>query len=235
MFNIYLDLLAYFGIGGAHPGGFSLTQAILEDEEIQPFESVLDIGCGTGQTAEFIAQRFECQVTAVDNHLIMLEKAGERFENTVSEVSVIKGDAQNLDFLDDSFNLIIAESIITFTDISKTLLELSRVLKSGGRMILIEMVAEQSLSKELQEKTCNLYGIKEILNESEWKSRLQQAGFTQIKIIDTPSELIRTEINDLNPSKNINMDLYDLWDEHDHFITLNSQSIGFRAFRCHLA
>ncbi|WP_019415279.1 hypothetical protein [Paenisporosarcina sp. TG20] len=43
MLNEYLYFLAYFGIGGAHPGGFALTRSRLEDEIIQP-ESVLDIG-----------------------------------------------------------------------------------------------------------------------------------------------------------------------------------------------
>ena len=234
MVNNYLDLIAYFGIGGAHPGGFSLTQSILEDEKIHPYESVLDIGCGTGQTAAFLAQKFECQVTAVDNHPIMLTKAKERFETNDYPVLVIEGDAQNLNLLDNSYDLIIAESVITFTDISRTLNELSRVLKSGGRMILIEMVAEQSLSEELQQKARSLYGINEILNEQEWKLKLQQAGFTQIELIDTPSELMQTEINDINPSENINMEFFDLWDEHNHFITQNHDFIGFRAFRCQL-
>ena len=49
MSNDYLDLLAYFGIGGAHPGGFNLTQSILEAENIQPTEAVLDVGCGRGK------------------------------------------------------------------------------------------------------------------------------------------------------------------------------------------
>ena len=234
MANNYLNFVAYFGIGGAHPGGFSLTQSILKDEKIQPFETVLDIGCGTGQTAAFLVQRFGCQVTAVDNHPTMLKKARERFKNTESPILVIEGDAQNLDLLESSFDLIIAESVVTFTDISKTLHELSRVLKSCGRMILIEMVAEQSLSEELQEKAYSLYGINEILNEQEWKFKLQQAGFTKIELIDTPSELMQTEINDINPSKNINMDFYDLWDEHNSFITQNQKFIGFRAFRCQL-
>ena len=58
MLNNYLDLVAYFGIGGAHPGGFTLSQSILMNENIQPFESVLDIGCGTGQTADYLAARY---------------------------------------------------------------------------------------------------------------------------------------------------------------------------------
>lgn len=234
MHNNYLDLLAFFGIGGAHPGGFSLTQFLLEDEKILPSESVLDIGCGTGQTAAFLAQKFACKVIAVDNHPIMVMKAKERFETNDTSILVIEGDAQSLNLKENSFDLIIAESVISFTDISKSLNELSRVLKSGGRIIMIEMVAEQSLTDEVQKQVCSFYGINEILNEQEWKTKLQQAGFTQIEIIDTPTGLMKTEINDINPSPNIVMDLYDLWDEHNRFITQNDNSIGFRAFRCQL-
>lgn len=234
MSNDYIDLLAYFGIGGSHPGGFALTQSLVSDEVIQPFESVLDIGCGTGQTAAFLAQRFECQVTAIDNHPVMLEKARERFNNSESRVKVMEGDAQNLDVEDHSFDIIIAESVITFTDISKTLLELSRVLKSVGRMIIIEMTAEQLLPEALREKIFDLYGIDEILNEEEWKLKLQQAGFTRIEMINTSNELIPTEINDSNPSENIDIKFFDLWDEHTNLINESCQFIGFRAFRCHL-
>ena len=234
MLNNYLDLVAYFGIGGAHPGGFSLSQSILMNENIQPFESVLDIGCGTGQTAEFLAQTFKCKVTAVDNHPVMLIKARERFENNSSSVLVIEGDAQKLELHDNSFDLLIAESVITFTNIPSTLSELSRLLKSGGRMILIEMTAEQSLSRELQKKACSLYGVNEILNESEWIAKIQQAGFTQIEIIDTPADLIQTDIKDINPSGNIPIDFYDLWDEHNRFISQYHEFIGFRVFRCYL-
>lgn len=233
MLNKYLDFLAYFGIGGAHPGGFALTQSIMEDEIIQPFESVLDIGCGTGQTAAFLAQRFGCQVTGIDNHPIMLEKARERFKNKESRVKIIEGDAQNLNLADNSFDFIIAESVIAFTDISKTVDELARVLKSDGSLIMIEMTAEQ-LSDEVRRKVFSLYGINEILNEEEWILKLQHAGFTKIEVINGPVDLIPSEINDINQSENINLDFYDLWDEHNNFIDQHPQLIGFRAFRCYL-
>ncbi|WP_313893041.1 class I SAM-dependent methyltransferase [Psychrobacillus sp.] len=234
MANAYLDLLAYFGIGGAHPGGFDLTQSILGDENIQRTESVLDIGCGTGQTAAFLAEKFDCQVTAVDNHPIMIEKAKQRFANTNFNVSVVEGDVQRLDFVDNSFDLILAESVIAFTSISKTLNELVRVLKSDGRMIMIEMTAEQTLSEELQEKVCSLYGIQEVLTEVQWKSKLQEAGFTKVHIINTPSELTPSEINDINQSENIHMDLFDLLDKHNHFLRQYGHLTGYRVFRCQL-
>ncbi|MGE7625138.1 class I SAM-dependent methyltransferase [Viridibacillus sp. NPDC096237] len=233
MSNAYLDLLAYFGIGGAHPGGFNLTQSILENESIQPNELALDVGCGTGQTSAFLAKRYHCHVTAIDKHPIMIEKAVERFKNDPAKVKVMEGDAQYLNFKDDSFDFIIAESVIVFTDIEKTLHELARVLKSGGRLILLEMTAEQNLSEELQRKVCNLYGIKEIISEEEWRIKIQQAGFTRIEIIDTPSELNPSEIDDINQSDNIKKELYDLWEEHNELIPFYRHFIGYRAFKCY--
>ncbi|MFE6169844.1 class I SAM-dependent methyltransferase [Viridibacillus arvi] len=233
MSNAYLDLLAYFGIGGAHPGGFNLTQTILEDANIQLSESVLDVGCGTGQTSAFLAKRFNCQVTAIDKHPIMIKKAVERFKNNPASVKVVEGDAECLNFEDDSFDFIIAESVIVFTDIEKTLHELARVMKSNGRIILLEMTAEKNLSKELQRTVCNLYGIKEILSEEEWRVKLQQAGFTRIEIIDTPSELSPSEVDDINQSDNIKKELFDLLEEHNELITHYHHFIGYRAFKCY--
>ncbi|MFJ7826549.1 class I SAM-dependent methyltransferase [Psychrobacillus sp. NPDC096623] len=232
MSNAYLDLLAHFGIGGAHPGGFSLTRFILQDENIKVNDSVLEIGCGTGQTAALLVEKYNCQVTAIDNHPIMVQKARQRFQKIKAPVKVLERDVQNLDFVDNSFDLIIAESVIVFTEISRTLKELSRVLKNDGHMIMIEMTAEQYLSVEKQKKACSLYGINEILDTDEWILRLHQAGFNQVEIISTPSELNQIEVNDINPSKQINMDLYDLWEEHNEFILHNRDFIGYRAFKC---
>jgi len=53
----YLNCLAELGVGGAHPGGFKLTQDILSAEHIGKKTTVLDAGCGTGQTAAYVAQQ----------------------------------------------------------------------------------------------------------------------------------------------------------------------------------
>jgi len=232
MTNQYLDLLAYFGIGGAHPGGFALTQSILKDVQIKPTDHVLDIGCGTGQTANFLLDRFSCIVTAIDNHALMVEKTKERFKQQDSLITIQQDDAQSLNLQDDSFEFIIAESVITFTEISKTLKELSRVLKKDGSLYMIEMTAENNFTKENQKKACALYGIKEILSEKQWISRLKEVGFEQIDVLKTPSQLIQTEINDINQSLDIPMSYYNLWDEHHDFIEDHRDSIGFRAFHC---
>lgn len=59
--NNYLNSLAAFGVGGAHPGSLELTKEILGQLELTEKMKVLDAGCGTGQTIEYIAHNYNCQ------------------------------------------------------------------------------------------------------------------------------------------------------------------------------
>lgn len=234
MSDTYLDLLAYMGISGAHPGGFALTQSILQNETIQSTDAILDIGCGTGQTAAFLAKKFDCDVTAIDNHPVMIEKAMERRKGD-ARIKVREGDAQNLDFIADTFDFILSESVLVFTDIRKTLHEISRVLKSKGSLILIEMTAEQSIPEEVLQQIRMLYGIQHVPSEVEWISHLQQAGFTKINKLNIPSTLTPSEIDDIHPSANLRMELYDLWEAHNYFMLQHGHLLSFRALKCQLA
>lgn len=234
MSNDYLDFLAYFGIGGAHPGGFSLTQSIFENENIRPDHQVLDIGCGTGRTSAFLAKHLGCQVTAIDLHPVMIEKAKKRFENDKLNINLIHGDVQNMNLPVRSFDFIISESVISFNKISKMLHEISKILKKDGTLIMIEMAAEQSLSKSLKKEAETLYGVDEILNEKEWIEQLQKHGFSKVEKINTPSLLLPSDIEDIDQSENISMKLYDLWERHNQFIEQYSNLVGYRVFKCRL-
>ncbi|MDI3411846.1 class I SAM-dependent methyltransferase [Bacillus sonorensis] len=70
----YLDMLAYFGVSGAHPGGMALTKAVLAKADIDPERPILDADCGTGQTAAYLGQLL-FSVTALDSDAVMLDKA----------------------------------------------------------------------------------------------------------------------------------------------------------------
>lgn len=76
----YLNFLSQFGVGGAHPGGLSLTMDVLRKEQINESSYVLDVGCGTGQTAAYLASRFGAKVTGIDIHPLMVEKAKKEWK-----------------------------------------------------------------------------------------------------------------------------------------------------------
>lgn len=232
MSNKYLDLLSYFGIGSAHPGGFGLTQFILGKEKIQAAQSVLDIGCGTGKTSAFLATKYGCKVTAVDNHPIMIEKAKERFEPLEVDVQLIEGDITCLPLESNSFDMIISESVLVFTDILLALKEVARLLKKDGKLLLIEMTGSSNVTDQIKHKVMELYGIQQLIDEEEWKVILKKAGFSQIEIVENPADMNEVEIEDMNPSSYIDMSLYDVWDEHNQFLAEFGNMVGYRIFKC---
>ncbi|MCM3316085.1 methyltransferase domain-containing protein [Rummeliibacillus stabekisii] len=225
--NEYIDLLAYFGIGSAHPGGASLTRSIFEKVSINQDDLVLDIGCGTGQTAQYLAKQFKCSVTAIDHHPLMVEKAKRRFAKENLPVQVIIGNAEKLDIESQTFNFILSESVISFTHAKETIKELARVLKEKGQLLLIEMAAEASIPKSMKEEVQRLYGIHDIYTGEEWRSILEEAGFATIEEIQTHSSLISSELNEMDLSESIPMSLYDVWDEHNEMTEKVHGHIGY--------
>ena len=113
----YLDCLASFGVGGAHPGGLKLTKRILSREYIDQETSILDVGCGTGQTSAYIGEKYQCSVTSLDSNNTMLMKAKQRFLSLKLPINSVYGSAENLPFPEGLFDFVLSESVTSFTDV----------------------------------------------------------------------------------------------------------------------
>lgn len=94
----YHDALAAAQIGFAHPGGMELTKQILAEFHIRSEHTVLDIGCGNGETSIFVAENYGCTVFAVDQHPGMIQNLKIKLQNEMIPVSAIHGSAENLPF-----------------------------------------------------------------------------------------------------------------------------------------
>ncbi|WP_052712071.1 class I SAM-dependent methyltransferase [Domibacillus indicus] len=225
----YLDFLAEFGIGGAHPGGFSLTKEIFSSIDLPEGAKVLEVGCGTGQSAEYLATVFHCTVTAIDSHPTMLEKAAERLSPLNVEVKY--GEAEQLEFPDGTFDFILAESVIAFTSpLQQTIAEMARVLKKEGTLLVIEMTAEKPLSGEQEQEVKDLYGVTEVLTEDEWITSFQRAGFRSCRLLD--NMVFEEALTELRLSENISEELYDIWDAHEAFMSRPDTPLSYRVFYC---
>ena len=231
----YLDCLALFGIGGAHPGGLQLTKEILSREKINEKTIILDVGCGTGQTSAYMAEKYKCKMTCLDNNEMMLEKAKKRFQSRNLPIETRLGSVESLPFGRESFDMILSESVATFTDVSQTLPELRRVLKPNGVLLAIEMVLEESLPKEELTPITEFYGVPRILTESEWNSFFRKADFQQISIDKFNLRFEEPEIEnaaDFSISDQLDDKLYDILDQHEQLTKKYQNLIGFRVFRC---
>ena len=126
-----------------HTGGLEATQALLEQVEITPPTRVLDIGCGLGGTARFIASHFGAHVTGID-----LTPAYVDVANKLSEMVELDGktmflqaSALKLPFEDDSFDMAVMLHVgMNIEDKSTMFSEAARVLAPGGIFALFDIM-----------------------------------------------------------------------------------------------
>lgn len=231
----YLDCLALFGVGGAHPGGLQLTKSILSKEKIDKATKILDVGCGTGQTSAYISKKYGCQVTAFDCNKIMLEKAQKRFRSMQLPIDTCYGIAEKLPFEDGSFDMILSESVTAFTDISESIPEFKRVLKPNGILLAIEMIREKPVTEAELGEILHFYGIRQLMSEQEWRSHFYRAGFNHIhskKFNLQPKLLNMYNAVDFSLSKNIDGSYLRILQQHQYLSMIYQNKLGCRIFRC---
>ncbi len=100
---------------------------------------VLEVGVGTGKNIAFYPEGV--RVTGVDLTPGMLDRARKRAAILNREVTLLLGDAQNLDLPDASFDTIVATFVFcSVFDPVRGLRELGRVVKPEGQIFLLEHV-----------------------------------------------------------------------------------------------
>ncbi len=135
---------------------------------------VLDIACGDGRLIGFIASGSGCKTYGVDISVSHLAEAREKAEaRGISHLVLLAaGDAQKLCFLDESFgSLIMLYSLHEIQRLPQALKEARRVLRPGGKFIVVDPIKGGKAETLWNE---NYYGLAEI------KSMLTHAGFSEL-------------------------------------------------------
>jgi ubiquinone/menaquinone biosynthesis C-methylase UbiE len=91
---------------------------------------VLEVGCGWGELAEWIARETGAEVVAIDLSPRMIELASER------GIDASVADVQQLPFADATFDLVVAAWMLYHVpDLDRGLAEIARVLRPGGTFV----------------------------------------------------------------------------------------------------
>jgi len=101
---------------------------------------ILDVGCGTGRWAEMVVNYLpHSEVWGLDLSDKMLEHAAVRARGYPGRMHFSQGDSQSLPYHDASFDLVTcSHSFHHYPDQLKVVKEMRRVLKPGGRIMLVD-------------------------------------------------------------------------------------------------
>jgi demethylmenaquinone methyltransferase/2-methoxy-6-polyprenyl-1,4-benzoquinol methylase len=101
--------------------------------------TVLDVACGTGDLSIVIAEACGARVVGVDFCRPMLDIAARKSAEVSRTIPFVEGDALRLPFADEQFDAAtIAFGLRNLSDVAGGLGELRRILKPGGRLVVLE-------------------------------------------------------------------------------------------------
>lgn len=155
-------------------------------------ETVLDLGSGAGFDCFLAAKRVgeKGKVIGVDMTLEMVEKAKATAEKYgYGNVEFRLGEIEKLPIEDNSIDVIISNCVINLSpDKPQVFREAYRVLKTGGRMMISDIVIEGKLPEEIR-KNLNAWAgcVAGAMEKRAYLSAIRDAGFKDVKIVSESS------------------------------------------------
>ena len=136
--NFYRIFSAAYDILNPYLYTDAMRNEIVSQIKIGADLRVLDVGCGTGYTTLGVLNRRDvCEVVGLDMNPVQLNKAVKNLHSKKARLSISRGDAENLPFIDDSFDAVISVGAIEyFPDPERVLKELARVANPNGNVIV---------------------------------------------------------------------------------------------------
>lgn len=153
-------------------------------------ETVLDLGSGAGADVLISARRVGPSGMAIGLDMTdeMLELArSNATEASVTNAEFVKGYLEELPLGNGSVDVIISNCVINLSgDKPRVLKEAARVLRSGGRFAVSDVIADENMDEatkaDMQAWTGCIAGA---LTEAEFREQLAAAGLVEIEITRT--------------------------------------------------
>jgi ubiquinone/menaquinone biosynthesis C-methylase UbiE len=172
--------------------------------KLGPGETVLDLGSGAGNDA-FVARRIvgaRGRVIGVDMTPPMITKARRNARKMgYSNVEFRLGDIEKLPLDADSVDVVISNCVLNLVpDKKAAFAEMFRVVKTGGRFCVSDIVTRGTLPDKAREAAVLYAGcVSGAIPKEEYVGGLAEAGFKDVRIrkervVDVPPEVIEEHL-----------------------------------------
>ncbi|MCP4118376.1 MAG: class I SAM-dependent methyltransferase [Desulfobacteraceae bacterium] len=174
-----------------HTGGHMATQHLGEKSGLVPGTRILDAGCGIGGSSRLLAKRFNCHVTGLDlvDSFVIVARMLTRATGLETRVRFKQGDVCRMPFGDEQFDVVFCQhTLMNIANKEAALGEFARVLKSGGRLVLHEIVQGEKEKIHLPVPWADTPGISFLQPAKILGDMLSDAGFTPGFVVDATAQ-----------------------------------------------
>ncbi len=154
---------------------------------------VLDVGCGVGGPARYLAATYGCRVTGVDLTAEFIAVAQMLTARCRLDhfVDFQQANALDLPFADTSFDMVWCQNVtMNIEDKVNFYREIARVLKPGGRFTSTEMAAGDAGPPHFPLPWARVPEISFLVPQDEMRSTLEAAGFQVLEWRDTTADVV---------------------------------------------
>jgi SAM-dependent methyltransferase len=152
---------------------------------LSPGDGVLDVGCGTGNFTRDFARSVGADglVVGLDVSQTMLERAVRDTEAAgFDQVAYVRGDAQDLPFVDHSFDAVCCFAALNlFADPYAALDSFTRVLTPGGRLAIFTSARGRSMPLRTVETVIQRRSGMNLFERDELVDALLDRGFVDVR------------------------------------------------------
>lgn len=186
--DIFDFMAVHLGLAVLHPGGLAATGELAGTLGIGPDTSVLDIGCGKGTSAVYLAKKTGCRVTGVDMSPGLIEeaKALAGREGVQERVQFRIGNAMKLPFSDRSFDTAISQAVLVLVpDQERAVREAMRVIRPGKAAGWLELGWRKPPTPEFMNgvsKVLCASCMRNVRTFDDWKKLFLKAGLKQFRM-----------------------------------------------------
>jgi len=170
-----------------HFGGLAATDALARHAKINESTHVLDLCCGLGGPARYLAYHHGCRVTGVDMNTDRLAGAVRLTERTKLQDRVLFHHANALQtgLADETFDVIVSQEAFCHIPNKKTLItECVRLLKTGGRIVYTDILARNSMTNEIRSRLENEMVFSELSTLEQYCHLLEEKSCQVVEVED---------------------------------------------------
>jgi ubiquinone/menaquinone biosynthesis C-methylase UbiE len=162
-----------------HTRGRESTLEVAALANLKASDLVLDVGCGLGGTARYLADRFKCNVAGIDltGEYIAVGKKLTELVGLSNRVKLQHGSALDIPYEDEQFNIVWTEHVqMNIGDKNRFYSEIARVLKPGGCLLFHDIFRGAGDSPLYPTPWAEDESFSTLATEPEARSVMEQAG-----------------------------------------------------------